>query len=85
VFTKPVDKFVENYREPNATLGGIRNFLVPPIFFARLKIFNFNDLANRRQTRDVAPQQHGDCQENVHKSSPLLQSSLPASSRTHSR
>ena len=69
---------------PIATLGGIRDFLALPNFVAQSKPISFNNLASPPQNRVVALQRCGDCQENVHKSSPLLHTNHPANSRMHS-
>lgn len=69
---------------PIATLGGIKDFLALPIFDAQFNPISFNNLGGSAQSRLVALQRCGDCQENVHKSSPLLHANHPANSRLHS-
>jgi hypothetical protein len=67
---------------PITTLGRIRSFLATLIFFAQSKPLNFNDLQEPAGKQNAALQRCAVCQENVHKSSPLLHPNHPSRRRS---
>ena len=69
--------------EPIATPSNVKTFLALPIFFAQFKPLYFNDLRIRLENCDPALQRRCECQENVHKSSPLLQTNHATRTRAH--